>query len=275
MSEKTINQILAEAYDGPLLDDAPAGPQSNPGELINWPMLKLMYRTDKDKVAALLPPGIDPGDEPNVSVTIYNVPIQEAPEYGVVINVAADYQGTAGEYTLGIGINQENVVYISQERWGQPKFFADTQYWRMMNQVQAKVIHMGHTFIEFKGEVLGAQEPVRDAEQHEWWIKCLRDIDFTEGEYDYPPHVIHVYSKYGTAYQEKLEGELTLRPSPYDPIATRLPMREQISAHLWTPTFLDRAITRGGALDPAAFWPFADTIGGSRWPGENGGPPSE
>ena len=25
-------------------------------------------------------------------------------------------------------------------------------------------------------------------------------------------------------------------------------------------------------LDPDAFWPYADTIGGSRWPGERGGP---
>ena len=27
-----------------------------------------------------------------------------------------------------------------------------------------------------------------------------------------------------------------------------------------------------GPLDPEAFLPYADTISGSRWPGENGGP---
>jgi acetoacetate decarboxylase len=49
-------------------------------------------------------------------------------------------------------------------------------------------------------------------------------------------------------------------------------MREQVSAHLWWPTFLDRQITLAGPLDPEAFLPYADTISGSRWPGENGGP---
>jgi hypothetical protein len=31
-------------------------------------------------------------------------------------------------------------------------------------------------------------------------------------------------------------------------------------------------IALAGALDPIAFWPHADTIGGSRWPGDRGGP---
>jgi len=272
MATDTINTLLAKAYDNPIIEAT--GPQSNPGELINWPMLKLVYRTDKDCVAALLPPGIEPGDEPNVNITIYNVPIQAAPEYGVVINVNADYGGITGEYTLGIGINQETVIYISQERWGQPKFLADTHYWRMLDNVEARVTHLGHTFIEFKGKIIGAQAPVEECEQNEWWIKCLRDVDFTPGQYDFPPHVVHVNSRYGTAFLEKAEGELTLRESKWDPIATLLPMREQISAHLWTPTFLDRKITLAGALDAEEFWPFADTIGGSRWPGEGGAPPA-
>jgi acetoacetate decarboxylase len=272
MAPATINTLLANAYDNPIIQAT--GPQSNPGELINWPMLKLVYRTDKDCIAALLPPGIEPGDDPNVNITIYNVPIQAAPEYGVVINVNADYGGITGEYTLGIGINQETVIYISQERWGQPKFLADTHYWRMLDNVEARVTHLGHTFVEFKGKIVGAQAPVEECEQNEWWIKCLRDVDFTPGQYDFPPHVVHVNSRYGTAFLEKVEGELTLRESKWDPIATLLPMREQVSAHLWTPTFLDRKITLAGALDAEKFWPFADTIGGSRWPGENGGPRS-
>lgn len=266
----SIHSLLASHYDAPLVDSS--GPQSNPGELVNWPMLKLAYRTDKDKVAALLPPGIEPGDEPLVSVTIYNVPIQNAPEYGVVINVAADYDGMPGEYTLSIGINQEMVVYPSQERWGQPKSFQDTRYWRMQDVVEASVSHLGHTYIEFKGKIVGAQEPVADAELNEWWIKCLRGVDPAAPGYDYPPHVVHVYSKYGTAFLEKVEGELILRESKWDPIAQTLPMREQVSAHLWTPTFLDRRITLAGKLDPDGFAPFADRLGGSRWPANNSMP---
>jgi acetoacetate decarboxylase len=273
MPGKSYNQLVCDSYDAPI-DANIAGPIGNPAELNNWPMLKVAYRTDKDAIASLLPPGIEPGDEPNVYITFYNIPIQEAPEYGTVVNVAADYNGTPGEYTLGIGINQEHIIYPSKERWGQPKFFAETRYWRLGNTVEANVTHVGHTFAEFKGTVIGAQEPIADADSHEWWIKCMRDGDFTPGKYDFPPHVVHVYSRYGTAFQERVEGELILRDSKWDPIATRLPMREQLSSHLWTPTFLDRKITLAEELDGEKFWPFADTIGGSRWPGEGGGPPA-
>ena len=69
-----------------------------------------------------------------------------------------------------------------------------------------------------------------------------------------------------------MQGELLLRESPWDPLATELPMIEQVSAHLWWPIFLDREIKLAGPLDPEAFLPYADTISGSRWPGTNGGP---
>ena len=272
MAPKTINGLLADAYANPASKDDSPGPQSNPGEIIGWPMLKLNYRTDADRIASLLPPGIEPGEDPLVNITIYNFPVQNEPEYGVVVSVAADYDGTSGDYTLGIGIDQEAAVFISKERFGQPKYVADIHYFRMLDHVEARVSHQGYTFVEFHGDVVGVQENVEDADQNEWWIKYARDIDMTPGGYDFPPHVVHVYSRYGTARLEKLEGEIVLRESPWDPIATLLPLREQVSTHLWTPTFLDRRITLAGKLDGEKFAPFADTIGGSRWPGEMGGP---
>lgn len=252
--------------------DTPAGPQSNPGEILNWPMLKIKYATDTGKIAALLPPGITAGKNPHVTVTVYNYPVGGEPEYGFVVNVEADYDGIEGEYTLGIGINQENAVFNSQERWGQPKFLADTSYYRLMDNVFAKVEHRGYTFLEFAGKSIGPVDTGPEFEQNEWWIKSSRAVDLEPEHYDFPPHVVHVKSKYGTAYMEEVQGTLKLSDSPWDPIASLLPIREQISAHLWTPIFLDRSITMAGPLDPKGFWPHADTIGGSRWPGTNGGP---
>ena len=105
MASTTINNLLSAAYDAPTVEGAEAGPQTNPGEIIQWPMLKLSYRTYKDCIASLLPPGIEPGEKPHVSITIYNFPVQNEPEYGVVVNVNADYNGTEGEYTLAVGID--------------------------------------------------------------------------------------------------------------------------------------------------------------------------
>ena len=253
------------------MSDAPMG---NPGDILNWPMLKIAYRTDPDKIAALLPPGIEPGAEPNVNLTIYNFPVPDVPEYGIVTSVNADYNGTAGEYTLGYGIDQESAIFISQETNGQPKYPCETQYYRFMNKVVARCTHQGYTFVEFEGESSGEHEPQDEFEQNEWWIKVSRAVSVggPASGYDFPPHVVHVYSKYGTARRERVEGQLLLRDSPWDPLASKLPMREQLSAHLWWPTFLDRRITLAGPLDPDAFLPYVDTISGSRWPGVNGAP---
>jgi acetoacetate decarboxylase len=84
---------------------------------------------------------------------------------------------------------------------------------------------------------------------------------------------VHVASKYGTAWKENVQGQVVLRDSPWDPLASKLPMREQLSAYLWWPIFLDRSVTLSKPLDPDAFLPHADTISGSRWPGVNGAPP--
>ena len=79
-----------------------------------------------------------------------------------------------------------------------------------------------------------------------------------------PPHELEI--------RESVEGELVLRDSPWDPIKELLPIESEVSARLWTPNSFDREITLAGKLDAEAFTPFADTISGSRWPGEMGGP---
>ena len=76
----------------------------------------------------------------------------------------------------------------------------------------------------------------------------------------------------GPVFVYVLEGELTLIPSKWDPIASLLPMREYQGARLWWAIFLGREITLEGTLDPEAYWPHIDTISGSRWPGTMGGP---
>lgn len=256
------------------MSDQAAAPQGNPGDIINWPMLKVVYRTDPDKIAALLPPGIEPGAEPNVRVTFYNVPVPDEPEYGILLTIDAIYNGIEGEYAMGYGIDQESAIFGSQERNGQPKYPCSTTYYRLGPQVVARSTHQGYTFAEFKGVSTGPVEGGDEFDAHEWWIKASRAVSVggPDTGFDFPPHVVHVKSRYGTARREDVQGELLLRESPWDPIATLLPMREQIEAYLWWPTFLDRSITLAGPLDPDGFMPFADTISGSRWPGTMGGP---
>ena len=118
-----------------------AAPQGNPGDIVNWPMLKIVYRTDPNKIAALLPPGIEPGANPNVNITIYNFPVPDEPEFGIVTSVDARFNGVDGEYTLGYGIDQESAIFVSQETNGQPKYPCTTDFYRLGPQVTARCVH--------------------------------------------------------------------------------------------------------------------------------------
>jgi acetoacetate decarboxylase len=249
-----------------------SAPQINAGDIGNWPILKITYRTDADKIAALLPPGIEPGAQSHVHLNIYNVPVPDVPEYGILITVDANYQGTPGRYTIGYGIDQESAIIISREMNGQPKYPCETTYYRMGDRVTARCSHQGYTFVEFEGSITSASEERPQYEENEWWIKYSRAVGGAEKAYDFPPHVVRVKSTYSTQYLEHVEGTLTLRDSPWDPIADLLPQRELLSVQLDTPSWLGRDITLEDALDPDAFWPHVDTIGGSRWPGNMGGP---
>ena len=138
-----------------------AAPQIDGGEIANWPILKIDYRTDRARIASLLPPGIDPGREPNVHLSIYQVAVPDVPEYGIFITVDADYRGTQGVYTLGYGIDQESAIFISRDMNGQPKFPCQTDYYRFGNVVTARCTHQGYSFVEFEGKV--AETPATSA----------------------------------------------------------------------------------------------------------------
>lgn len=252
--------------------DPPAA-TNPPGEISGWPKLQLVYRTDPDRIADLLPPGITPGPSANVFINIYCVPVLGEPEYGVSTKVEADFDGMNGLYCLGMGIDQEAAIFISQERNGQPKFPCSIKFFRLGDHVEATCTHQGYTFLEFRGESTGPvpvdEEPY---EENEWWIKSSRAVGGVEKQYDMEPMVVRVHTTNRTVRAEGLDGDLILRYSPWDPYTELLPMREQVSASLVTTIQPKREITPAGRLDPLAFWPYADVIGGSRWPGERGGP---
>lgn len=250
-------------------------PLNRPGEISGWPKLIVRYRTDVAKAAALLPTGLTLAPDPVVAISIYSVPVHDEPELGISTKIGASFDGLDGQYTIGIGIDQEAAIFISRERNGQPKFPCSVKFFRFGDRIEASATHQGTTFFSYRGTVSGQAAPEAEPhEDNEWWIKSVRAVGGAEGAYDYPPHVVRVRTVSQVVQAEDIAGELTLRDSAWDPYTDLLPVNEVLSAQLVTARFSAREITNAGPLDAAAFWPFADTIGGSRWPGTNGGPQS-
>jgi acetoacetate decarboxylase len=247
-----------------------------PGDMTGWPKLVIRYPTDASAIEALLPPGLEPCGEPVVQLGVYCVPVHGEPELGISTKVPARFAGVDGAYSLGIGIDQESAIFVSRETNGQPKFPCSVRYVRLGDEVHASATHQGTTFLSYRGTLApGATtdvaEPVGEVTEHEWWIKYAREVGGGRG-YDLPPRVVRVSTSGVATAVERLDGELVLRDSDWDPYTTLLPARGPATAQLVTMWHTGRTIAVAGELDPDAFWPYADTIGGSRWPGERGAP---
>lgn len=257
------------------MTDSPGAdaPMTRPLEVAGRPKLVLRYPTEPDCILALLPPGLSPVGDPVVQIGIYCVPVNGEPEYGVTTKIPARYEGVDGQYTLGIGIDQESAIFISRETNGQPKFPCSVRYFRLGDAIEARCTHQGRTFLEYRGTVNGTVEPTNEeTEDHEWWIKVSRAVGGRERAYDLAPHVVDVRTAGVMTHVETLDGELVLHESPWDPYRKLLPMCGPANAELVTMRHTAREISLAGPLDPDAFWPYADTIGGSRWPGDRGAP---
>ena len=237
------------------------------------PKLVVRYGTDAAGIDQLLPPGFTRWGDPVVQVGVYCVPVHGEPEHGISIKVPATFDGTDGWYTLGIGIDQESAVFVSQETNGQPKFPCQVAYFRIGDTVEARATHQGHTFFEYRGTT--GDEMVHDgadeAGDTEWWTKYSRQVGGGQG-FDLEPRVVAVRTAGVPLTSVPLTGDLVLRDSDWDPVARYLPVRGGVSAEMVTVRHTAREISVAGPLDPDAFWPHADTIGGSRWPGDRGAP---
>ena len=237
------------------------------------PKLVVRYGTDAAGIDQLLPPGFTRWGDPVVQIGVYCVPVHGEPEHGISIKVPATFDGTDGWYTLGIGIDQESAVFVSQETNGQPKFPCQVAYFRIGDTVEARATHQGHTFFEYRGTA--GDEMVHDgadeAGDTEWWTKYSRQVGGGQG-FDLEPRVVAVRTAGVPLTSVPLTGDLVLRDSDWDPVARYLPVRGDVSAEMVTVRHTAREISVAGTLDADAFWPHADTIGGSRWPGDRGAP---
>ncbi|MGB6059292.1 MAG: acetoacetate decarboxylase family protein [Microthrixaceae bacterium] len=245
---------------------------NTPGDLLGLPKLIIRYPSDPTAIAALLPPGLETYGDPVVQVNFYCVPVHGEPEHGVSTKVRARFEGVDGWYCLGIGIDQESAIFVSRETNGQPKFPCDVSYDRLGNEILAKATHQGTTFLAYRGVSSGATDPdpVENTDR-EWWIKYSRAAGGAEG-FDLAPQVVQVTTSGVPVRSESLDGELIINESVWDPYYALLPMLGPATAELITTRHTGRSIDAVGALDPVGFLPFADTIGGSRWPGDRGAP---
>ena len=93
------------------------------------PSLEVVYRTDPAVLAAVLPPPLQPPDEPRVHARVTEIKLEfgehRYEERVGYFAVDAVYDGQLGEYPMLMPIDLEPAVSISREKFGEPKKLAD------------------------------------------------------------------------------------------------------------------------------------------------------
>ncbi|HLH29256.1 MAG TPA: acetoacetate decarboxylase family protein, partial [Acidimicrobiales bacterium] len=182
------------------------------------------YETDPEAVAAVLPPPLQPPAEPLVRVTVATVDVGRG--YGVfgagTFAVHCRHEGTDGDYALVMPMTTEQAVIGGRETFGEPKKLAEMVLDRDEHGVRGAVTRMGVTFLEVEGEIGAEVDPAPERVRSSFYLKFLPSP--TGKGFDGDPLLVHVRRRERTRRQWRVNGQVTLRESRFDPVAD-LPVR--------------------------------------------------
>jgi len=192
--------------------------------------LTAVYETEPDLVAAVLPPPLEPTGDALARITIATVDIEGLPTFGAAtVAVRARHEGTDGDYALVMPMTTEQSVIGGRETFGEPKKIAQVTLERDGRRVSGMIARMGITFVEVSGRVVEELPPTPDRRRTSFYFKFLPAPD-GKG-FDAEPSLVYCHRDETTRRLERVEGEITLRESRFDPVVD-LPVCRIVSIEL-------------------------------------------
>lgn len=219
-----MSQVRYAASTDDLVD--PGSPRTESVDA--WALsLLACYETDPEIIASVLPRPLEPTDEPRVSLNISRVEMASGTRFGAAnVTVRARHGDLVGEYALAMPIGSEAAVIGGRETFGEPKKLADISLERSGNEVRGTVTRHGITYLELRGRVVEKLTTPPPEETLDFYFKFLISPD-GKG-FDNDPALVHCRRTYPMRTLERVEGEIVLRDSEFDPVAD-LPVRRLLS----------------------------------------------
>jgi acetoacetate decarboxylase len=192
--------------------------------------LRVVYETSPALAAAVIPKPLAPALRPEVCATFSHVAMHITPEYtleigSAVFGVRAVYDGVPGIWLLTMPMTSEQAVIGGRETYGEPKKIAQIAFRQEGDLISAAVSRMGITYLEARGRLHEALGP-RELTEHAYCVKALPACDSGKG-LDGEPLLVRLEWKHQHTQAHRVEGELLLRESPFDPVAD-LPVRRVV-----------------------------------------------
>jgi acetoacetate decarboxylase len=184
--------------------------------------IRVVYETAPEIVAAVLPRPLETVDRPEVCATFSHVAMHVGPELTIeigsaVFGVTARYEDTEGIYLLTMPMTAEPAVVGGRETYGEPKKLAEIEFTEEAGRVSSVVSRMGISYMEARGQ-LGEALPAREMVEYAWCYKALPSCD-KERDFDGDPLLVRLEWRHKHRQVNRVDGELILRDSPFDPVA--------------------------------------------------------
>ena len=129
---------------------------------VNSEMLRIDFLTDPDVVAHILPPPLEPAEQPVIGAMVGRWQSNCVGDYnGGALYVAARHDGVEGDYVLGMWMSDDSAMIFGRDLFGEPKKQSTSQLYRSGSRFNAYVERGGVRLIELQADLpdeLGAGE---------------------------------------------------------------------------------------------------------------------
>ena len=215
--------------------------------------LVVLYATDPDVIAAVLPRPLEPV-EPHVRVTFaqVDIPGSTEPLGAGTFAVQCRHDDTVGFYDLLMIMNREPAVVGGRETFGEPKKLGQASVINDGRAVSGVMSRMGVDLLEVRGTVAEVLEPQPFNERYAFYFKFL--LDPAGKGFDSDPELVLVRRGQQDQVRQRIDGELILRESRFDPVVD-VPVRRLLSI-VYTESVQTQSGSIIGPVPAEWVWPF-------------------
>jgi acetoacetate decarboxylase len=181
--------------------------------------LAMQYLTRPEIVREVLPPPLEPADEPLVTVGIGTLGRSNCVGAfdGGMMCVRARYKDIEADYCLAMPMSTDVAIIFGRELYGEPKKQARVQLQSDGDVIRATVSRFGITYMELEArltENLPISGPTYADRFH---FKFMHAANGHGLEFD--PVLIHAHFTQHVRVHRRGQGKVTFRPSHHDPLA--------------------------------------------------------
>lgn len=188
----------------------------------------VVFETDPDVIAAVLPPPLSPSVEASTArlrIAIVDMGTGLKPFGAGWFGVRCRHGDVEGEYALLMPMTTEQSVIGGRETFGEPKKIADVGLQLDGDRISAHVERMGFKVAEISGQ-LGEERPGYEKDKIDFYFKLLPSPDGNGLDGD--PPFVYCHRNEAARNVRAIDGELKLMESPLDPVAD-IPVRSIVS----------------------------------------------